>query len=163
MPNLFDDPNDPYLYLDFNASHGTRWVPSGGNRGTQALKVAFETLVVGGSTIAGGQSGTNIMQLIPAGTPDIYDARGRTQNGFNFEWNDLEGKAWHVHAHEPDHEAPAGAVAGRSWVIRIYYGARKSARYLRNVQSSDTRANPWWTKAEGDEGREASHIEYTED
>jgi hypothetical protein len=125
MPDFFDDvpgdPDAPYLFLDFVSDRG-RWTPSGGAATDVAsYKLKFETLVKGGTAIDGSNNCQDLMRIVPDHTPDTFDARGRTQNGFKFEWVGTDGSRWTVHAHEPDHEAPNKSLSSRNWIARIRY------------------------------------------
>lgn len=88
-----------------------RWKPSGSPNPTREN---FEAL-----RDAHGRISTNrLMKLIPGGTPNSWTIESRTQRGFKYVWQDVNG-AWHVHGHEPDTGAQAGHVGGNRWIVRI--------------------------------------------
>jgi hypothetical protein len=63
-------------------------------------------------------------QLIPIGTPNTFVPAVRIKHGFKYDWDQADGKQWHVHGHAPDPGAPEGSNASNGWVIRIKCGNR---------------------------------------
>jgi hypothetical protein len=171
MPDFFDDvagnPDAPYLFLDFLADTG-RWTPSGGaSTDLSAYKTKFETLVRGGTAIDGSNNCRALMGIIPDHTPNSFDARGRTQNGFKFDWAGTDGSKWTVHAHEPDHEAPDKSLSAGRWIVRIRYveGGGKTTFWMRDslepakpINKTTTQPARFWVPA-NQANKHPTHIE----
>lgn len=107
------------------------WVPLGVPRSTIATKSNFQTVVnLASGRCAAGPSAVNLMALIPHGTRNTFEIEPRSQRGFKFEWQDVNGVQWHVHGHEPDAGAQLGHVGAGGWIVRINYRPANRAFWL---------------------------------